>query len=323
MNPGLVSYEFGRIGAEDRGEDFTAFEARGGKMTIGAKSIRGAAIRPFVIAIWIAFSGICAAHAAELVPSSAPDEDAVYDDYDDFFDDEFAEVPVGYPDPAESTNRGVFAFNRQIDKWILDPLTEGYQFVVPKPGRIAISRFFLNLSAPQTLVNDLLQLEWIDAGVTTARFIINTTVGLAGFFDVAEKVGLEGHASDFGQTLALAGTPSGPYIVLPVLGPANIRDGIGNVIDGFFQPTYYILGPAKLLFGTPDVLIYGGTSGLSTRERHYQELKALEDSSVDFYAAMRSGYYQDRIGEIWGRRDDHGTSGEPVFTFCGSEDQAD
>ena len=237
--------------------------------------------------------------------------------FDDIFDEDYEEEPVGYPDPAEATNRGTLAFNRVVDKWLLDPVTEAYQFLVPTPARIAISRVFLNLSSTKVLVNDLLQFEWIDASVTGARLVVNSTAGIAGLFDVADWMGLEAHESDFGQTLALAGTPSGPYVVLPILGPSNVRDGIGTVIDGFFQPTYYILGPADLIIGPTEILLYSGSSGLSTRERHFAELKALEDSSIDFYAALRSGYYQDRVAEIWGRRDDHRTTEEPVFTFEG------
>jgi len=230
---------------------------------------------------------------------------------DEAFEADFGAGPSGYPDPFEPLNRGTFAFNREVDRWILDPITEVYRFVVPKPARNAISRFFLNLGSTKTIVNDFLQLEWHDAGVTTARLVVNSTVGIAGLFDVAEKVGLERHDSDFGQTLALAGTPSGPYLVLPLLGPATARDGVGVAIDGFFQPTFYILGPADLLLGPTEVFLYGGTSGLSTRDRHYAQLKALQDSSIDFYAAMRNGYYQDRVGAIWARRDDHRTSEEP------------
>jgi phospholipid-binding lipoprotein MlaA len=122
---------------------------------------------------------------------------------------------------------------------------------------------------------------------------------------------------------ALAGTPSGPYLVLPVLGPATLRDGIGTVVDGFFQPTYYILGPADLLIGPTEILLYSGSSGLSTRERYFAELKALEDSSIDFYAALRSGYYQDRIGEIWGRRVGHRTTEEPELSFGDDKDEGD
>lgn len=237
--------------------------------------------------------------------------------------DEFDGGAAEYPDPIESTNRKIFAFNRKVDEWFLDPLTEAYQFVVPKPGRHAISRVFLNLSSTKTLVNDLLQLEWIDAGVTTSRLLINTTLGLAGIFDVARSMGLDSHESDFGQTLALAGTPSGPYLIMPILGPATVRDAVGTVIDGFFQPTYYILGPAELLVGPTEILLYSGSSGLSRRERHFAELKALEDSSIDFYAALRSGFYQDRIDEIWHRRDGHRTSEEPRLGFGDSGGEND
>lgn len=250
---------------------------------------------------------------------AAPDEttDELDPLFDDSFDDDLESAHESYPDPLESTNRGVLAFNRQVDKWILDPVTEAYQWAVPKPARNAVSRFFLNLGSTKTLVNDCLQLEWKDAGVTTARLLMNTTVGVVGLFDVAESVGLPGHESDFGQTLALAGTPSGPYLLLPVLGPSTLRDGFGVMVDGFFQPTYYILGPMNVTLGpvimqSPGaILIYGGSSGLTLRDRNYAKLKDLESSSVDYYAAMRSGYYQDRVGQIWGRRTDHRTTHEP------------
>lgn len=244
--------------------------------------------------------------------------------FDEGFDDDLEAAPGSYPDPLESTNRGVLAFNRQLDRWILDPITEAYQWVVPKPARNAVSRFFLNVGSTKTLVNDCLQLEWKDAGVTASRLVLNTAFGAAGLFDVAAELGLPGHESDFGQTLALAGTPSGPYIVLPVLGPSNLRDGTGSAIDGFFQPTYYLLGPLNVTLGpvimqAPGaILIYGGSSGLTLRDRNYAKLKDLESSSVDYYAAMRSGYYQDRVGQIWGRRSGHRTTHEP-----GEDDAAD
>ena len=254
----------------------------------------------------------CLLIAAPISPVSAEESFEEPDPlFDDFFDEEFDDGPLGYPDPLEPTNRGVFAFNRQVDKWILDPVTRAYRWAVPKPARDAIARMFTNLSSTKTLVNDFLQLEWKEAGVTGTRLVVNSTVGVVGLFDVAEMMGLEGHQSDFGQTLALAGTPSGPYIVLPVLGPGTVRDGFGTVVDGFFQPTYYILGPSNLLFGPTEILIYSGSSGISTRDRHFRELKALEESSVDFYAALRSGYYQRRLDEIWGRRDGHRTEEEP------------
>jgi phospholipid-binding lipoprotein MlaA len=280
---------------------------------IGTRSCRiGAAlVLRMLVAAWLVVAA----------PDSARSQEAEVAEPHPLFDEEFDEdlesAPGSYPDPLESTNRGVLAFNRQVDKWILDPVTEAYQFVVPKPARNAISRFFLNLGSTKTLVNDCLQLEWKDAGTTGARLVINTSVGVVGLFDVAERIGLPGHESDFGQTLALAGTPSGPYLLLPILGPSNVRDGFGAFIDGFFQPTYYILGPMNVTLGpvimqSPGaILIYGGSSGLTLRDRNFARLKDLESSSVDYYAAMRSGYYQDRVGHIWQRRPGHRTSAEP------------
>jgi len=242
--------------------------------------------------------------------------------YDDIYDEEYDEEPAEYPDPGETVNRGIFAFNRQVDRWILDPVTRAYRYAVPKPVRLALARVFVNLGSTKTLVNDVLQLEWVDASVTTSRLVLNTTLGIAGLFDVAAKMGLEGHDSDFGQTLALAGVPSGPYIVLPLLGPSNVRDGTGTVIDGFFQPTFYIIGPANLLAGPTEILIYSGSSGISTRDQHFLALKALEDSSVDFYASLRSGFFQQRVDEIWADRKDHRTTREPHLEALDAERDA-
>ncbi len=218
---------------------------------------------------------------------------------DPLFDDDFAldEGPASLPDPFEKPNRGVLVFNQAVDKWLLDPITRVYRFLLPRPARHSLNSFFDNLNSPQVLVNDVFQLEWRDAGITTARLLVNTTIGLAGFFDPASSFGLERHKSDFGQTLAIAGAPSGPYFVLPLLGPTTTRGGVGLLVDALFHPTFYLLG------GT-DMLFFGGSAGLSTRARHFEELKALEESSVDFYAALRSGYYQNRLGEIWSRRED-------------------
>ena len=286
----------------------------------------GGLLAAFALA-WLAAAAPNSARAEAGAPGSVEDtaedaaggavESAPDPLFDELFDEDLEAAPGSYPDPLETTNRGVFAFNRQIDRWILDPVTRAYQFAVPKPARNAISRFFLNLGSTKTLVNDFLQLEWKDAGVTAARLVINTSIGVVGLFDVAERFGLPGHESDFGQTLALAGTPSGPYMILPVLGPSTVRDGFGVVVDGFFQPTFYILGPMTVTLGpvimqSPGaILIYGGSSGLTLRDKNYARLKDLESSSVDYYAAMRSGYYQDRVGHIWLRRPDHRTDHEP------------
>lgn len=255
----------------------------------------------------IGFVGLATPSAAEDAAILDPGSVA----FDDLLSDEWDDAPTGYPDPFEDTNRSVFDFNRGVDKWVLDPVTKAYRSVVPKSARVAISRVFMNLGSTKILVNDLLQLEWLDATTTTARLLLNTSIGIGGLFDVAANLGMESHESDFGQTLALAAVPSGPYLVLPLLGPATIRDGLGKVVDGFFQPTYYLIGPANLFVGPTEILLYSGSSGISTRDRHFLELKALEESSVDFYSALRNGYYQKRIDEIWGNREEHRTSQEP------------
>jgi phospholipid-binding lipoprotein MlaA len=216
---------------------------------------------------------------------------------------ESADEGTGTPqvwDPIESFNRRTFRANLAIDRWFLDPLTRGYAFVVPNPARRAVRRFLVNLWSPAVFVNDVLQLAPVDATVTLTRLAVNSTIGLAGFFDPAEKIGLEEHHTDFGQTLALYGVPSGPYMVLPVLGPTTVRDGSGYVVDFLFQPTTYVL-PGLTLFIYAS--IQQGSTGLAARDAYAEQLDALEASSVDFYAGLRSAYYQDRVAAIAERSD--------------------
>ena len=216
-------------------------------------------------------------------------------------DDDVGDVPRVW-DPIEPFNRRILRGNLLVDRFFVDPVTRGYAYVVPNPARRAVRRFLINLWSPAVFVNDVLQLAPVDATVTLTRLVVNTTVGLAGFFDPAERMGLEQHHTDFGQTLALYGVPSGPYVVLPVLGPTTVRDGSGYLVDFLFQPTTYVL-PGITLFIYAS--IHQGSAGFTTREAHADQLHALEASSVDFYAALRSAYYQDRTAAIDARRE-HG-----------------
>jgi phospholipid-binding lipoprotein MlaA len=246
-------------------------------------------------------SGLPSGVFADPEPGPAPaTELADEDDYDPLFDDAIDDPRVGFPDPAEETNRSIHTFNGGVDKWVLDPVTRAFGWLFPNPVKKGIRRFFSNLGEPATTVNNLLQLEWQDAGVSGSRFLINTTLGIGGFFDIAQYVGLEYHRSDFGQTLALAGTPSGAYLILPIFGPNNVRDGFGVLADITMHPLSWFLGPANfLIYG-----IYTGSQGLSTREHHMEQLDALRESSVDYYAVLRSAYYQNRVAEVWKRRQD-------------------
>lgn len=228
------------------------------------------------------------------------------------FADAEDEAVDGFPDPLEPVNRYTLAFNQVIDRWLLNPITRVYQFAVPHPARISVRQFFANLDSPAILANDLLQREWHDGGVTTVRFAINTTVGIAGFFDPAAGWGWKRHHSDFGQTLALEGVPSGAYIVLPIFGPTTVRDGFGELVDILFRPVTFILGPADQIFYAT---IHGSGYGLAVRDEHAEDLAILEQSSVDYYAALRNAYFQTRKAEIWSRRGEHDSLSEIAQSY--------
>ncbi len=228
---------------------------------------------------------------------------------DPLFDD--ADEELHFPDPFETTNRGTFAMNRGVDRVFIEPVTRTYRWLVHDDIRRAIRYFFRNLNSPSIIVNDVLQREWQDAAVSASRTGINTTIGLVGLFDPATWLGLPHHDADFGQTLALAGMPSGPYMIIPLLGPTTARDGLGAVVDFAFRPSTYFFG-STLLGGLPgigDQLFYsslqGGSSGLVTRAAVQPELEALRESSVDFYATLRTAYHQARMAAIWDDRARH------------------
>ncbi len=249
----------------------------------------------------------CAAADPAAAPGETPPRDVIpLNDETDLEADESG--PAGFPDPWENTNRKTLWLDQQLDRWFINPLVSTYQFLVPTPARQAVQRFCLNLNTPQILVNDLLQGEWKDAGVTTERFVINTTVGIGGLFDPAASFGLERHQADFGQTLALNGVDSGPYLVMPLFGPSTVRDVSGSVVDFFLQPALYAL-PFAALF------VYQSTRGLSAREAHAEGLAVLRSSSVDYYSALHNAYYQTRMAEIWSRRN---AQREPEPTPVGS-----
>lgn len=220
-----------------------------------------------------------------------------------------------FRDPFERTNRASFAFNQRLDRWLFDPVTRAYSFVVPAPARRAVRRALANLDSPAVFLNDLFQLEVADAGLTAARFAVNSTIGLAGLIDPAAKLRLERHDADFGQTLAIYGVPSGPYLVVPLIGPTTVRDGGGYLVDFLFRPTTYLLAPGSQLVFTS---IHEGSLGIATREAHAAELDALEASSIDYYVALRSAFLQDRTARIWARREARGRSREVPVRTAGS-----
>ena len=171
---------------------------------------------------------VCLLGAAGLfavVPAHAQDE---YDEYETY----------GNPDPWEPVNRAIFRFNDTVDRFTLKPIARAYDAFVPQPVEDGVTNFFANLGEPKNLVNDTLQGKFHDAGIDTARFLFNTTLGLGGFFDVATRMGLQRNDEDLGQTIGSWGVPSGPYVVLPLLGPSTLRDGLVRIPEGFAGYTY-------------------------------------------------------------------------------------
>jgi phospholipid-binding lipoprotein MlaA len=195
------------------------------------------------------------------------------------------------PDPWEGLNRKIFWFNEQVDRYVLEPAAKGWDFVVPDRAERSVSNFFSNVRFPIVAGNDLLQGKLEDAGRETGRFVVNTTVGLAGFFDPATSLGLERREEDFGQTLGWWGVPAGPYLVLPLLGPSNVRDTIGLAGDyplsvvPFFVDQWILLG-ARVV------------DTVNARAQVLQDVRDARDAALDFYVFARDGYAQYREANV-------------------------
>ena len=143
-------------------------------------------------------------------------------------------------DPLEKLNRATFAFNDALDRVLARPAARAYVAVVPAPVRKAVSNFTANLGYPEVIINDALQGKFTDAASDTARLVLNTTIGIGGFLDPATRLGFQSHDEDFGQTLGHWGVKPGPYLVIPVLGPSDLRDGPGKLVDSYLSPAKYV-----------------------------------------------------------------------------------
>jgi phospholipid-binding lipoprotein MlaA len=204
-------------------------------------------------------------------------------------------------DPLEPLNRYIFDVNTFIDEFALKPLAWWYKIGLPDPAQDGIRNAMANLRQPWTAVNDVFQGELDRAYTATARFVINSTVGIVGLFDVATGWGFPQHEEDFGQTMATTlGLPEMVYLVLPVFGPSNARDAIGMVVDNLFDPVNIALRGGEIGGADDDGLIFGRgfITGIDTRARNLDTVEELRKNSVDFYATIRSVYRQRRENEI-------------------------
>jgi phospholipid-binding lipoprotein MlaA len=197
-------------------------------------------------------------------------------------------------DPLEPMNRSLFWVHKGLDHYLVRPIALGYVAITPRPVRRGVRNVIDNLGEPVTFINDVLQLHPSRAATTLARFGINSTVGVAGVFDVATKADIPVHYEDFGQTLGRWGVGPGFYVFIPVLGPSSVRDGVGRVVDWQFNPLTY-----------PDLHVDKGVAwgvaaldAIDFRASVDDQLTATERTATDEYATVRSAYFQNRASEI-------------------------
>ncbi|HEX2054941.1 MAG TPA: VacJ family lipoprotein, partial [Nitrospiraceae bacterium] len=233
---------------------------------------------------------------------------------DDEFYDPFARDDEGGGeeyDPWEPLNQKIFEFNRQLDKWVLKPVAQGYNFVVPDRLQLGIHNFFYNVRFPPRFFNNIFQGKFKGAGIEVGRFLINSTAGLAGFIDVADRINLTTPEEDTGQTLGFYGVGPGPYLVVPFLPPFTVRDFFGYFADIALNPINWLVLPIIEVEGIPSAIPHPNRDTttiiqLSTRvgdvinERslNLEKFQGVEEATLDLYTAVRNAYLQSRRRQI-------------------------
>lgn len=195
-------------------------------------------------------------------------------------------------DPLEPLNRGIYKFNDTVDKAVTKPIAQGYRAVLPSPVRTGVSNFFSNIDDIFVTANNLLQFKINTAASDFARLVANTTFGIGGIFDVATGFGLEKHNEDFGQTLGYWGAGDGAFLMLPLLGPSDVRDAIGTGVQGYFDPVWNL----------NNVAVRNSLAGLSVvsdRANLLDAEKVLDEAALDRYTFIRDAYLQQRRSLIY------------------------
>jgi len=208
-------------------------------------------------------------------------------------------------DPWEKMNRGIFRFNEGADRWVIEPIVKGMDFVIPDPAERSIRRFFDNSMFPIRFLNNLLQCKPVSAVADLARFAVNISIGVAGFFDPASDLGLEGYEEDFGQTLGYWGVPTGPYLVLPFLGPSNPRDAVGLAAD-----SATLVYPFFVPFWVSRTITLGNL--LNWRSLKFDEIAAEREAALDYYVAVRSAYVSYRENQVSDSEEDE-SDGDDLY----------
>jgi phospholipid-binding lipoprotein MlaA len=202
---------------------------------------------------------------------------------------DIADMPEDEYDPWEPFNERMFEVNRNLDRWVLKPAARAYMVVMPEPWQVLIANGFDNINFVPRFINSLLQGKWGGAGRELGRFLINSTAGIGGLFDPAKDFwGIPKSREDFGQTLGTWGSGPGPYLILPLMEPLTVRDGVGKFVDGLMDPLSYVLP----FFWTRAGMKAGDT--LNDRALNYDLFQGFEESVIDMYSAVRHGYLQRR-----------------------------
>lgn len=251
---------------------------------------------PHLSSLWLLLllcAPLSSAYAETPVPvQAAPVKTA---DIEEDFTGEGDADAVVVSDPLEGFNRAMFTFNDKAYVYVLKPIAVGYRKVVPEKGRVSVKNFFSNLVAPVRIVNSALQLKGEDATNEFARFLINTTFGLAGLFDVAKNdFDIDIKKEDFGQTLGHYGVGNGPYLVIPLFGPTTIRDGIGQVIDGSTLDLLNVIYDDEL----ERYLVARWVDIETDISLDKDTYEALKRDALDPYIFIRNAYIQHRAGAV-------------------------
>jgi len=198
-------------------------------------------------------------------------------------------------DPLEPINRAIFGFNEVIDDAVLEPVAKGYRAITPDPVEESVSNFFNNLGEINNIFNSTLQLKLDKTVSSSARFFINSTVGVFGLFDIATSLGIERHREDFGQTLGYYGVPAGPYLVLPFFGPSTFRDAPGFYADIAVEKS---ISPVHTELHHEERQLIQATNVIDTRANLLQATKILDTAAKDKYIFLRESYLQKRTKMI-------------------------
>ena len=227
--------------------------------------------------------------------------------------DPFAKADEGGEeyDPWEPFNTLMFEFNRKLDRYALKPVAQGYDFIIPDFVQVGISNMFYNLRFPQRFLNNVFQGKVKGASIEVGRFLLNTTVGYAGFLDLAKEIDLVTPDEDFGQTLGFYGVKPGPYLVVPFLQPFTVRDFAGYVTDIFLNPINWLVAPIIEVEGVPSLIAHGDDATitivqmgtrvadiLNERSRNLEKFQGVEEATLDLYTAVRNAYLQSRTRAI-------------------------